>query len=64
MITKIIKTILYDYTPSSEIDLIVSNWKQFFFKSGKTNENFFLIPENEYEQGIVDFNNIINFIYE
>jgi len=63
-VTKVIKISLNDYTASSEIDLNVSYLKNFFFESGKINKNSFLIPENKYEKGLNEFNNLIDSIYE
>ena len=52
-----------NYTTIPEIDLIVLNLKNFFFEKGKNN-NCFLIPENEYDKGITEFNNLIDIISE
>ena len=57
-----IKEIFNIYTSLSEINSIFSNLKIFLFESGNVNVNDFLIPENIYEQGLNDFNVLIDSI--
>ena len=63
-VIKVIKKIFKAYSTSSEIDLIISNLKNFFFESGIISINTFLISEDDYEYGIIEFNYLINIIKE
>ena len=61
-VIKVIKEIFNIYTSLSEIKSIFSNLKIFLFESGNVKVNDFLIPENIYEQGLNDFNVLIDSI--